>query len=145
MSSRFMANPAQSWKFAPQPKSSTEFRARATRRSPGHRRGGFTTPAQQREAAVITMDFSAFGNRLQQCLSCHPATERNESVSARADSISDSNRKDKRIAHRGLLLTAANACRMEMFADDDCQHSSLADEQVMDRGAERVARGCDAV
>ena len=78
-------------------------------------------------------------------LSCHPGTERNESGFAGARVITHSNGKDRRLGGSGLLLIMPNACRMAGFADEYCQWSDAADGQVMDRGAERVARGCDAV
>jgi len=72
-------------------------------------------------------------------------TERNESVSARIIPIRNPNGNDKLKTEAGLLLKDPNTSEIIPFADRRCQQSTVADGQVMDRGAERAAGGCDAI
>ena len=72
-------------------------------------------------------------------------TERNESVSARIIPIRNPNGKDRLNSAGAALLMAANSPEITRFADERRQQSAAADEQVMDRDAERVAGGYDAI
>ena len=72
-------------------------------------------------------------------------TERNESVSARIIPIRNPNGKDKLNSGARLLLMTPNTPEITPSADEPRQQSIAADGQVMDRGAEGAAGGCDAI
>ncbi len=71
--------------------------------------------------------------------------ERNESVDSAPDSIRISNRKDRQKAYSQPLAKAPNPSRMVGFAEDVRHRCATPDEQVMDRDAEGVAGGSDAI
>lgn len=71
--------------------------------------------------------------------------ERKESKFSGVTPSSESNRKDKLKTSNRLLFKPANTSEMRRFADWPRQRNEAADEQVMDRGAECVAGGYDAV
>ncbi len=71
--------------------------------------------------------------------------ERNESVDSGSDSIRISNRKDRQKAYSQPLLKAPNPSRIVGFAEDVRHRCATPDEQVMDRDAEGVAGGSDAI
>ncbi len=72
-------------------------------------------------------------------------TERNESVRAVGNSRANPNGKDSLNSRMRLLLSVTNSPEIVWFADEWHHVSAAADEQVMDRGAEGAAGGCDAV
>ena len=74
-----------------------------------------------------------------------PQRERNESVDSTPDSIRISNRKDRQKAYSQPLLKAPNPSRIVGFTEDVRHRCATPDEQVMDRDAEGVAGGSDAI
>jgi len=97
------------------------------------------------EVAVFTAASARSVKGPRSDLSCVRMTERNESVAARIIPIRNPNGKDRPKASFGLLLKGPNTPEMRLFADELHQSKATADEQVMDRGAEGAAGGCDAV
>lgn len=74
-----------------------------------------------------------------------PPRERNESADSALDSFSFSNRKDRQKGQSQPLLKTPNRPRIVGFAEGVRHRCATPDEQVMDRDAEGVAGGCDAI
>ncbi|MCR9270849.1 MAG: hypothetical protein NXH72_12735 [Hyphomonadaceae bacterium] len=71
--------------------------------------------------------------------------ERKESVDSVHARIGKPNRKERQKRSVQALLKGANTPRIKPFDDPSRQRNAWAGEQVMDRDAERVAGGKDAV
>ena len=130
---------------APAENSSTEFRPRTGSTWSALAHAARRIHAEAREVAVFTMASHASEGDAAPTPSCVWMTERNESVSARIIPIRNPNGKDRLNSAGAVLLMAANSPEITRFADERRQQSAAADEQVMDRDAERVAGGYDAI
>ena len=71
--------------------------------------------------------------------------ERKESVLGCVSRLEIPNRKERFISGFAPLLIDANTSEIGPFADQQRQQNAAADEMVMDRGAECIAGGCDAI
>lgn len=125
--------------------SSTEFRSRAGSTWSAIGCAARQILAEAREVAVFTMASHVASGRAASLSSCVWMTERNESVSARIIPIRNPNGKDRLNSAGAALLMAANSPEITRFADERRQQSVAADGQVMDRDAEGVAGGYDAI
>ena len=125
--------------------SSTEFRARRGMTWSGLAAAARRISSENGEVAFLTMGSPRAGDDGKVQTSPTWMTERNESVSARIIPIRNPNGKDKLISAGELLLKIPNTLEITLSADEWRQQSVAADGQVMDRGAERAAGGCDAI
>jgi len=107
--------------------------------------GGGAIRSNSADEAVVAMGFGRATKPRCRTSSRVRMTERNESVRMKCSPLRNPNGKDKLKARLGLLLKEPNASRMKVFADGMCQQSAPAAEQVMDRGAECAAGGCDVI
>ena len=71
--------------------------------------------------------------------------ERKESGLTGLETVGEPNRKESQKRSSPALLKTANTSRIDVFEEPKRQCSAWAGEKVMDRGAERVAGGNDAV
>lgn len=73
------------------------------------------------------------------------AGERKESGPEVFETAGEPNRKESQERSSAALLKTANTSRMDLFEEPKRQCSAWAGEKVMDRDAERVAGGNDAI
>ncbi len=71
--------------------------------------------------------------------------ERKESAHLADETVGKSNGKESQIRASRALLKAANTSRIALFEEPKRRSNAWAGEKVMDRDAERVAGGIDAV
>lgn len=124
---------------------STEFRPRQKSVWPSLAQAAQRHAAKDREVLLLTRGSNHHAAVASLTASHVWMTERNESVSARIIPIRDPNGKDRPKSGAGLLLMTPNTPEIAPSADELRHQSVAADGQVMDRGAEGAAGGCDAI
>jgi hypothetical protein len=125
--------------------SSTEFHPRQRSVWSSLAQAALRHAAKDREVLLLTMGSNHRVAAASLAASHVWMTERNESVSARVIPIRNPNGKDKLKSGVGLLLMTPNTPEITPSADEPRLQSVAADGQVMDRGAEGAAGGCDAI
>ena len=131
--------------FARQANSSTEILSAAGLKTQWHAPSSRVQTGEIREVSLLTglCERRRHANTGRHLVSLQ--RERNESVDSPQDSIRFSNRKDRQKGRSQPLLKAPNPAGIVGFIEGVRHRCATPDEQVMDRDAERVAGGSDAI
>ena len=101
-----------------------------------------------REARELPLITSVWRRSLNGAIGLRPVEdrgERKESAHLVGETVGKPNRKESQNRASRALLKAANTSRITLFEEPKRRSNAWAGEKVMDRDAERVAGGIDAV